>query len=357
MSSILFWDPSCQRPYDTRTLLHEATGGTESSVSRVADALDAYVIQHNRVEAQGRYQPPGRLPGITRVVLIRDPQALPKVRELYPDARYYLWVHDQIRPGSTRGRRLASTAKVLRELSLTIVCVSDWQRSRVEATLQRMGVEDRVRARTIYNPINDTLLPDGSPIDNNKLVFFSSPNKGLIFTLDAFRAMRRQMPELHLVIGNPGYKLGKFSSIDGVTYLGPQPQARIHAEVRTALCTFCPNFVLPETFGLVFAESMALGTPLLTHDCGAASEVIDDPEQVLPVTHWQRAYERALRGMPSSFRDRPARLAAHLGLFDVYIERIRAWRAGARPQTSPDPRFHLATVAEQWRTLLFPPVI
>jgi glycosyltransferase involved in cell wall biosynthesis len=250
MSSILFWDPSCVRPYDTQTILHEAIGGSESSLSRIADALGAHVIQHNREATSGRYQPPGRIPGITHVVINRDPHALPRVRELYPQACFHLWMHDQINPGSKRGRRLAGMASVLRELSVRIVCVSDTQRRGVEATLRRMGVEDHVLARTIYNPVDAALVPDGSPIDNNKLVFFSSPNKGLMFTLDAFRAMRHAMPELKLVVGNPGYKIGKSANIEGVTWLGPQPQARIHAEVRTALCAFCPNFVIPETFGL-----------------------------------------------------------------------------------------------------------
>lgn len=352
MRSILFWDPSCVRPYDTRTLLHEAIGGSESSLSRVADALDAFVIQHNRVEAFDRYRPPGRIPGITDVVISRDPRALPRVRELYPDARCHLWVHDQIHPGSTRGRRLAGMAALLRALSVRIVCVSDAQRRGVEATLRGMDVGDRVRARTIYNPVDDALVPDGSAVDADKLVFFSSPNKGLKFTLDAFRALRRRMPELRLVIGNPGYKSDTSSGIDGVTWLGPQPQARIHAEVRTALCTFCPNFVIPETFGLVFAESMALGTPVLTHDCGAASEVIGDPQQVLPVTRWHRAYEGAFGKMSSRLRNGPARVAAQMGLFDAYIERIQAWRSGARPHTGPDPRFRIATVAGHWRILL-----
>jgi glycosyltransferase involved in cell wall biosynthesis len=352
MSSILFWDPSCQRPYDTRTIRQEATGGTEASLSRVADALDAYVIQHNRVDAEGRYFPPGRIPGITDVVLNRDSRALPIVRELYPDARYYLWLHDQISPDLKRGRRLASTVDLLSAMSVTIICVSHWQSLGVKAMLAGMGVQDRVQVQTIYNPIDDNLIPDGSSIDCDKLVFFSSQNRGLKFAIDAFGAMRRQMPELRLVIGNPGYKIRKSATIAGVTNLGPQPQARIHAEVRTALCTFCPNFVLPETFGLVFAESMALGTPVLTHDCGAASEVIADPAQVLPVLPWQRAYEGALGNVSSHLRRGPARIAAGFGLFDPYIERIRAWRSGARPRTGPDPRFQLAMVATQWRALL-----
>jgi glycosyltransferase involved in cell wall biosynthesis len=160
------------------------------------------------------------------------------------------------------------------------------------------------------------------------------------------------MPDLRLVVGNPGYKVRKSVLIDGVEYLGPQPQARMHAEVRTALCTFFPNFVIPETFGLVFAESNAVGTPVLTHDCGAAVEVLGDRSQVLPVTVADRAYEVLLSHVSPGWRAGPARVAASLGMFDIYAERVAAWRAGGRPRVGPDPRFRLATVADQWRALL-----
>jgi glycosyltransferase involved in cell wall biosynthesis len=352
MSSVLFFDPSCQRPYDTRTLQQKATGGTEASVTRIADALGAFVMQHNRSEAYDRYLPPGKIDGITHVILNRDSRALPRVRELYPNARTYLWVHDQLNPGSKRGRRLASTAQHLRELGITVICVSDTQRRGVEATLRRIQVDDRVQAVTIYNPVDDALVPDGSPFDERKLVFFSSPNKGLAFSLDAFRALRRRMPDLRLQVGNPGYKIRRSAVIDGVEYLGPQPQERIHAHVRSALCTFFPNFVLPETFGLVFAESKAVGTPILTSDAGAAAEIVGDPEQVVPVTFAQRAYETTLSSVSPRWRGGPARIADQLGLFDVFIERIRAWRAGGRPAAAPDPRFRLTVVADQWRALL-----
>lgn len=352
MSAILFFDPVCERPYDSETLRREAMGGTEATVVRVADALGALVVQHNRASASGRYLPPRRDPAITHVVVNRDARALATVRELYPNARMHLWLHDRVRPRSKRARRIAADAKILRDLAVRVICVSDTQRHAVEAALRWMGVDDRVCARTIYNPVDDGLRPDGSPVDERKLVFLSSPNKGLKFTLDAFRAVRRALPDMRLLVGNPGYKPGDVARLDGVEYLGPQPQQRIHAEVRTALCTFFPNFVIPETFGLVFAESKALGTPVLTHECGAALEVLGDPEQVLPVSAAKRVYEGLLGGCPTGWRGAPARLAAGLGLFDIYVERLRAWRAGARPVTGPDPRFRLSAVAQRWREVL-----
>jgi len=352
MSAVLFFDPVCDQPYDTQTLRRQAMGGTEATVVRVADALGALVVQHNRTSANGRYLPPRGDPTITQVIVNRDSRALPWVRQLYPNARVHLWLHDRVRPRSKRARRIAADAPLLRELAVRVICVSDTQRLAVEAALRWMGVSDRVSARTIYNPVDDDLRPDGSAIDERKLVFLSSPNKGLKFTLDAFRAVRRAMPDMRLVVGNPGYKTGDTTRLEGVEYLGPQPQQRIHAEVRTALCTFFPNFVIPETFGLVLAESRALGTPVLTHDCGAALEVLGDAAQVLPATAAKRVYEGLLGGWPTGSRRWPARAAAALGLFDIYVERIRAWRAGSRPVTGPDPRFRLAVVAQHWREML-----
>lgn len=352
MSPLLFYDPLCQQPYDTRTLREQAMGGTEATLVRVADALDAWVIQHNRTQEWQRYRRPQRLPGITSVIVNRDSRALALVRAQYPEARVYLWLHDRFRPGSRRARWLAASAPLLRAMAVTAVCVSDWQRGGVEATLRSIGAAAEVRALTIYNPVDDGLTPDGAPVDENKLVFFSSPNKGLAFTLDAFGELRRAMPHLHLVIGNPGYKAAHSSSRAGVEFLGAQPQTRMHAEVRGALCTFFPNFVIPETFGLVFAESHALGTPVLTHACGAAPEIVADPQQLLPVTAACRLYEAAVGGLPGPWRRAPARLAATAGLFDAYVERIRAWRGGARPRALPDARFRLSSVTAQWRALL-----
>jgi len=352
MSAVLFYDPVCSEPYDTRTLQEQAMGGAEASLVRVADALDAWVIQHNRSTDWERYRRPQPLPGIASVVVNRDARALPLLRAQYPQARMYLWLHDRIHPHSKRARVLAASAASLREMQVTAVCVSDSQRAGVAAALRSLGLEARMRALTLYNPIDDALVPDDTPVDARKLVFFSSPNKGLDFALDAFGAVRARIPGLRLLVGNPGYKADRTAALPGVEFLGPQPQARMHAEVRSALCTFFPNFVIPETFGLVFAESHALGTPVLTHDCGAALEIVGDPQQVLPVRRACRLYQATVSTLPARWRRGPARLAAAAGLFDAYIERIRAWRDGARPHVAPDPRFRLSVITGQWRSLL-----
>jgi glycosyltransferase involved in cell wall biosynthesis len=318
----------------------------------VADALGAWVIQHNRSEDWERYRRPQRIAGITSVIVNREPGALRTVQESYPAARLYLWLHDRIEPGGKRARSLAAHAALLRRTAVTAVCVSDWQRGGVEAVLRGSGAAGEVRALTVYNPVDDTLTPDDTEVDRNKLVFFSSPNKGLPYALDTFDELRRRIPALRLVVGNPGYKADPAARRAGVQFLGAQPQSRMHAEVRGALCTFHPNFVIPETFGLVFAESHALGTPVLTYDCGAAAEVVGDSQQLLAVTRAARWYEATVGALPVSWRAGPARLAAAAGLFDACGERIERWRSGGRPQAAPDPRFRLSVIREQWLRLL-----
>jgi len=83
-----------------------------------------------------------------------------------------------------------------------------------------------------------------------------------------------------------------------------------------------------------------MGTPVLhsTTD-GAALRVVGDPEEGV-----------ALPGVPASTRLRWAacRRAGggcrrgwrrRAGLFDAYLERIRALGGGERPRTGPDPSF------------------
>ncbi len=129
-------------------------GGTEATLTRIADALDAYVMQHNRSDGWGRYLPVQPLAGIEHVVLNRDSRALPRVRELFP-ARAGVPVaarsvesrlHPRAAPGA-HGRASCVSCAV------TAVCVSDSQRRGVEATLRA----DRSRRRGARA---DDLQPD-----------------------------------------------------------------------------------------------------------------------------------------------------------------------------------------------------
>src|SRR2546430_17490516 len=80
-------------------------------------------------------------------------------------------------------------------------------------------------------------------------------------------------------------------------------------------------------------------------------EVLEDPRQVLPVTIAERLYEAVLHRVALRWRAPAARVAAHFGLFDGYIERIRAWRNGGRPSVGAHAGFRLLTIVRGWRGL------
>jgi glycosyltransferase involved in cell wall biosynthesis len=319
---------------------------------RVVEALDAVLMQHNRRTMEGRYQPPQPSPAAKHVVVLRDARAIDAARRLFPNARIHLWLHDLAAPGSTRARWLASADAALSGGGGAVICVSNFLRQRVEAVLRSLPHSAAVEARTIFNPIDDALEPNGSTPDPLKMVFLSSPNKGLSYSLAAFQAVRRAIPGMRLCVANPGYRTLQTIPLADVEWLGVLPPKRAFAEARSAFCVFMPNFVLPETFGLVFAEANAVGTPVIAHDYGAAREVLHPQNPLLPVHRSQRNFELLTAVLPWRAKLSLAAMARQSSIFDDYVETLRAWRERGRPVVTADPRFRMSRVAQDWRALL-----
>ena len=175
----------------------------------------------------------------------------------------------------------------------------------------------------MHNPIGDHLSADGTPVDPNKLIFFSSPHKGLSYAVETFHILQQEwFPELKLYIANPGYLPMPPIDLPGVTVLSSLPHSEVLQHVREAQCVWYPNLVFPETFGLVFAEANAVGTPVITHPLGAAREVLSDSNPVFDC------------------KDRTK-------LFDAFS----AWRSN-RPLVSANPNFRLTEVIARWKKIL-----
>ena len=326
---ILIFDPVTLRPYDDASLAGEALGGTEATVIRIARALDAQVMHPRRTASSGRYLSADAAVDPTHVISLRHPAAALMMRERFPDAAHVLWMHDLLVDGDAadafleHGRALAGT-------DTTIVCVSDFHLRQVAGALGTLLPDARFPLlRRVYNPIADDLLPDGTPVDPDKLVFFSSPHKGLEFALRAFGAMRAQLPVAAALSREPGLlrpvggrrrgrdrpRIAAASRDDGARARGARD---VSAEPR-----------LSGDLRLVLAESNAVGTPVLTHPLGAADEVLQDPAQLVPLPAGSEA------GLPA-----------------LYSQRIAAWRTGARPAVTGRTAFRMSTVREAWFALL-----
>jgi glycosyltransferase involved in cell wall biosynthesis len=127
---------------------------------------------------------------------------------------------------------------------------------------------------------------------------------------------------MQLYLADPGYWTGPIPETPpGVVSLGSLPTAEIHRHVASALCVFYPQRTFAETFGLVFAEANALGTPVLAHPLGAASEILDagGEGQVSDCT------------------------SANV------LKTMQAWRGGARPHVESHPDFAMPNVLAEWK--------
>jgi glycosyltransferase involved in cell wall biosynthesis len=248
------------------------------------------------------------------VVVLRDPDSLVAARQVFPQARLYLWLHDF---GSAEFVR--AILEHCRDTNAEPIAVSHWYAAHISEDEES---NKRLRPRVIYNPIDDTLPSAAAAFDKNKLVFFSSPKKGLAQTLPLFEQARASInPAFKLFLMNPGYYKSTLAAYPNVVDLGVLPHAKAIEHVRGALCVFYPNSAIPETFGLVFAEANAVGTPVLTMDIGAAREILYDPAEVCSSV-------------------------------DEVLPRLESWYKGARPTVKHKPEFLTSNVVRSWLALL-----
>lgn len=333
---VLFYDVATPIVYTDETRRQSGLGGTEATITRIAHALgehhDVAVAQHCRdsdTESNGiRYvslKTANRLsPDV--VVLLRKREWLETVGRQFPRARLFFWMHNMPSKALFNHRPLFS------RYGYEIIGVSRFHAGRIARRLQGAW-HQRLRhpfsyrwpaipVHALHNPIDDDLLPDGTPVRPNQMILASSPTKGLWLTLKAFEAIRKVFPEYQLKIATYSVWDKNQKLPENVHFMGSLPHRELVQHIRESFCMFYPQSVRCETFGLVYAEANAVGTPVLAHDFGAASEVLCDESQPIDANRTE-----------------------------TIIERLTAWRH-SRPVILARPEFRLHHVKQTWLDLL-----
>lgn len=332
MSSVLFLDPVAPNAYGGAASSGKPLGGTESTVLRIAASLvrngfSVTVAQSRRSERETDqhgvlflpYDPKRKVAqdeSFQNVVLLRADKLMKRLASQYPRASRWLWMH--CFPGRHR-RGLLSRAK---EHGFTALTVSHALRDAVLEGEPDIRPAMNSAVEVVYNPVSVADAVPGGPRDRDKLVFFSSPHKGLEQVLERFQELRARWPDLTLYLANPGYIPASPSAAEGVVQLGPLPHGEVLRHVGEAFCVLYPQTGFAETFGLVFAEANAMGTPVIAHPLGSAEEVLGS-SQVVDCRESQ----------------------AVLDLF-------QRWREEGPPSVAPDGRFSLESVTRRWMELL-----
>lgn len=318
---VLFVDGTCPETYDPSTLLTKGLGGAEATVIRVAEGLAATglfevgVEQHNRKHDSlygAHYVPAESCPHADYVISLRHPPLLALMQKRFPNAKHYLWNHDLCQP---------SVADQMLSMSgYEAIAVSNYHKTQLQVVLKPQGYDGQFPIRVVYNPLPDNLVPEDTPYDKNKLLWTSSPHKGLDYALQIFENLLNFNPDFKLYVANPGYLPGSDVSKErNVIPLGPLPHHEVINHLRSSLCLFYPNCVFPETMGICMAEANAVGTPVITHPLGAAPEVLCHP------------YETTDCRNPKAV-----------------IDRTMAWYSGDRPRVKANPKFRLSEVLKSW---------
>lgn len=312
MARILFVDTTHPKPYDFDTLAAHATGGTESSLLRTAALLadrehgvTVYqqsrdeVIQQQGIQFIGPQQLSTTQPPDHVVILRKFPQLL-VFQKQFPKAQFHLWVHTYKNWEYVlkRGIRLARPWQLITNSQTHAKHCNKLLHKGLLGRFYNL-FKTPISIKTCYNPIPASLAQQpAQQRDLNKLLFLSAPNKGLKQVLRTFQQINRHLKDLKLCVANPGYREDQPQDIPNVHYLGALPADQVKQHLATSLCVFYPQDSFAETFGLIYAEANAQGTPVLAHDIGAAREILhpnnplinaeDNYQITKTLVHWQR---------------------------------------------------------------------
>ncbi|WP_174804258.1 glycosyltransferase family 4 protein [Martelella limonii] len=306
-SAIAVIDPYCLTPYTLSALESGALSGAEAISMRVARIQGSnfrfHFYQNGRNDIDrdscGFYRPieamrADDLAGVQAIVVISSWKAALKARRLNPHCPIMLRLH------SNPGRHNRRMGNALADADIEIVCVSKSHARHVREFLSAEN-ERLPKISSIYNPVDDTLLPNATQRDRNRMFFPGTPLKGMSEVLTKFELLRQALPELRLDIAEAGNMIwpdGKPPA--GVTFLGRLEDDEMIDQMRRSLCIFYPQTRYQEPFGLPLAEANAVGTPVIADEAldinreilGAGGQCIDTsnlPALAGKIEEWQKA--------------------------------------------------------------------
>jgi glycosyltransferase involved in cell wall biosynthesis len=255
------------------TLAPDAADGLETLV---ATGYRASTTTAGRLAAMGSsvVRPGAARAGLEEADVVHYPLTVPVPRVRRPTVLTLLDVQHLDLPelfprGERLFRRLAyDRAAVGAE---RVVVISNWVRERV---IERLGL-DGERVHAIHLGVDHERFTPGPGAEREPFLYYPArpwPHKNHGRLFEAFALLRRERPELRLVLTGAGHDA--MSPPDGVEALGDTDLATRISLYRRAAALVFPS--LYEGFGLPPVEAMACGCPVACSDAGSLPEVVGD---------------------------------------------------------------------------------
>jgi|688.fasta_scaffold173078_1 glycosyltransferase involved in cell wall biosynthesis len=286
---IAFLPGSCV-PFDGTTLTRRPLGGTETAIIRLAESLSrmghkVYVFtpkEHPPV-TNPLYIPYRALPDLGTVdiaVTVRDSRLL--FSGVTAKAQYF-WTgdsYDQIQHLGLGDRR------VIRMLT-ALLAVSNWQADRLCA----ISGFPRDRSYILRNGHFPEFFNSEVERSPYRLVYSSTPYRGLSLLLPIFTELKRRIPEVELHVfsgmavydeegsnrseGEKPYRViyDRLANTPGITLHGNVLQDQLAIELQRSRLMTYPN-TFEETSCIAAIEALAAGCPVVTSRRGALPETI-----------------------------------------------------------------------------------
>lgn len=310
-------------PFDGTSLRHRPLGGTETAVIRLAESLSrighkVYVFTPNEYPpvTHPLYLPYRAIPDLGTVdvaIAVRD------LRPLFSGItarNRYFWTgdsYDQIQHLGLGDRRVI---KILTSL----LAVSNWQADRLCA----ISGFPRDRTYILRNGHAPELFNTEVERNPYRLIYSSTPYRGLSLLLPIFKELKKRIPEveLHIFSGMAVYDetgttrdenerpykvlYEKLATTPGITLHGNVLQDQLAIELQRSRLMTYPN-TFEETSCIAAIESLAAGCPIITSRQGALPETIADSGILIDGSPTSSEYQiKFVRAVENILRDENA---------------------------------------------------
>ena len=287
--NIVFLPVGCL-PFSGNTLDERPLGGTETGVIRLAAALKS--LGHQVTVLSDLTNPPLTSPlyvPIHAAGFLKSIDVLIGVRDWksaffdIPAKKRFLWTGDAFDQPSTIG---IGDKRIIDQLD-GLLCVSEWQQD----TMCKVSGFPITKTHVIKNGIDPELFVGQRSNNPKRLIYSSTPYRGLRYLLPIFKAVKEQVPDAELAIAS-GYDVyagsgevplsqqkeleilkQSFSAMPGVTWLGNLTQKALACEMMKSGIYAYPN-IFAETSCISVMEAKAAGIVPITTDLGALPSTV-----------------------------------------------------------------------------------